>query len=126
MTTFEFDTDKIDPGTSVERRVDQLLLNDAIRLVLDSLSAERREVLALYFGLGDGIGANRGAYTTDEISRLLNISRERVIAVRNTTLIRLRQQKEATRRLTPFMHLLFVETPSSHTIDFCHEPGDET
>ncbi len=125
MTTFDMDRDEIDPGPSVERRVDQLLLRDAVRLTLEDLSTERRQVLSLWFGLADDTGVNRGSYTFEEIARVLNISRERAAAVCATTLLRLRNRMAAVRRLTPFLHLLFAETWSSHTIDYCHVPRDK-
>ena len=94
------------PGPSVEQLVEQAFMSDAVRLILNGLSPERHAVIALSFGLADRTGVNRGSYTLDEIARVLRISRERVAAVRATTLLRLRQRAEAVRRLAPFVHLL--------------------
>jgi RNA polymerase nonessential primary-like sigma factor len=99
----------LDPGPSVERLAEQALLREAVRVVLEGLSPERREVLALSFGLTDRTGVSRGFYTIDEIARVLKVSRERVAAVRATTLLRLRQRKDTVRRLGPFVHLLLEE-----------------
>jgi len=106
----------IAPGPSVEKLVEQSLLSDAVQFVLNDLPTERREVIALSFGLADHSGVNRGSYTIDEIARVLKISRERVAAVRATTLMRLRRQRKTLRLLAPFKHLLPGEIQSCSMI----------
>lgn len=89
-----------------EELVELSFLRDALSRVLANLSDERRDVLSLLYGLPQGEGRFSISYTIDEIARIRKISRERVAAIRATTLIRLRSNRQSRRLLSPYRYLV--------------------
>jgi RNA polymerase primary sigma factor len=71
-------------------------LHSEVDTVLDSLTDREREVVKLYFGIGEEI-----AYTLDEIGRRLNLTRERVRQIKEKALKRLKHSSR-TKRLNMY------------------------
>lgn len=95
----------LDPGETPEDAAERALLRDALRKALLRLTPERHLVLALSMGLAGRDGSNQAGYhyTAEEIARILNVTRERVSAVRASALSRLRRGDDSRRLLVPFM-----------------------
>ncbi len=88
------------PDLSGDRvqRLDQSLLRDLVEAILGELSANRRRVIELRFGLG----ASTYSYTIDETARILNVSTYRVAGMEAGTLAVLRYPRFAE-RLRPYL-----------------------
>jgi len=73
---------------TVEREADLALLRAAVHRALVALSPERRLVLQLSFGIG-----GFDPCSSEEIARLLKVTRERVFGIIATTISRLRNPR---------------------------------
>lgn len=77
-----------DPGASPEEFVMQSSLSNDLERLMEELTPQQREVIALRFGLSDG-----QALTLARIGEILNISRERVRQIEREALTKLRKSK---------------------------------
>ena len=84
------------------QRLDQSLLRDLVEAVLGQLSAHRRRVIELRFGLG----ASKYPCTLHETARILHVSTYRVAAIEAVTLALLRFPRYAE-RLRPYLDQCF-------------------
>ncbi|MFP4162865.1 MAG: RNA polymerase sigma factor RpoD/SigA [Chitinispirillaceae bacterium] len=67
-------------------------LQSEVNTVLDSLSEREREVVKLYFGIGE-----ETAYTLEEIGQRFNLTRERVRQIKEKALKRLKHSSRSAR-----------------------------
>ena len=69
-----------------------ILLHDEINQTLDTLSEREKEVVKLYFGIGEEI-----AHTLDEIGQRFNLTRERARQIKEKALRRLKHSSRSQR-----------------------------
>jgi len=67
-------------------------LQEEVNATLDSLSEREREVLRLYFGIGE-----QTAHTLEEIGQRINLTRERVRQIKEKALRRLKHSARSRR-----------------------------
>jgi RNA polymerase primary sigma factor len=83
-------------SSNPEARVEEIMFREKVARLLERLAPREREVLRLYFGIGEDI-----PYTLEEIGIRLNLTRERVRQIKETGLKKLRvalRGTKATRR----------------------------